>query len=514
MSVVERPGTPKTREDYAALTRRTADGLLWVGCGKAARAILQVLVLAVLARVLAPADFGLVATAMIVIALSTIFSRLGIGPAIVQRGVLEPRHLTTGFVVSAALGVMVGGAVWLAAPWCARFFRMEQVAPIVRTLAWIFPINALGVVSDSILQRELRFRWLANLEVATYALAYGVLGVALAVSGAGVWALVAAQLAQAILQTSALLALRRPSVRGRPQWLAFQELLYFGTGQTAARFGNYLAHEGDHIVVGRWLGADALGLYGRGYSLMAMPANLLADTIESVLFPALSRVQDDPARLVTAYRRGLSFIALTMLPVSVVLLVLAPEVVTVVLGPRWRDIIPVFQVFAIGILFRTSYKMSDSVARASGAVYRRAWRQALYAALVFAGSWIGQRWGITGAALGVLIALLTNFALMAHLCLGLTGMSWRSLARTHVPAVVTSTALGAVVWTAAALARWWDLHPVAVIAAAGSAGVAAMLPMFRTFPVGFLGMDGLWAFDLIKGLLRTNPPAAQEAAAT
>src|SRR6185437_7222982 len=154
---------------------------------------------------------------------------------------------------------------------------------------------------------------------------------------------------------------------------AFKDLAYFGGGFTVARLANYAAVYGDNVVTGRFLGPAALGYYGRAYSLMSAPAYAFGTVLDAVLFPAMAKVQDDPPRLAAAYRRGVALIALVVLPTSAALILLAPEVIRVALGPHWTAAVAPFQILGIGMLFRTSYKMSDSIARSTGVVYRRAW---------------------------------------------------------------------------------------------------------------------------------------------
>src|SRR4051794_5204541 len=173
-----------------SLTHRAMSGMAWVAWGNGAMAVLKIGVLVVLTRLLSPADFGVVAAALVVVDFSFNFSQLGLGPALVQRAKLEPRHLSTAFFASTGLGLLVGGALWLTAPLIAQFFRMEHLVPVVRVLALSFPIAGVGIVSDSLLSRELRFRVIANRDVFAYALGYGLVGIVLAVLGWGVWALV------------------------------------------------------------------------------------------------------------------------------------------------------------------------------------------------------------------------------------------------------------------------------------------------------------------------------------
>jgi O-antigen/teichoic acid export membrane protein len=485
----------------SSLTRDTVTGMFWVGFGRAGRATLQIVVLAVLARLLTPSDFGVVSAALVVIGFSSIFSQLGLGPALVQRPDLERRHIQVAFTSSVLFGILIGTLIWLGAPLLAAFFGIDRLIPVLRVLAWTFPLKGLGVVSESLLQRELRFRWLANRELVSYGLGYGLVGVVLAWNGLGVWALVAANMAQAALNTGLLILLRPPSVSLRIDPAAFRELAIFGGGFTAAKIGNYAALQGDNLVVGRWLGPAALGAYGRAYQLMAMPAALFADILDTALFPAMAKVQGDSLRLTTAYRRGVSLVALIMLPASALLFVLAPEVVNVLLGPRWSDAIAPFQILALGMLFRSSYKMSDSICRATGAVYRRAWRQGVYGALVLLGAWLGQHWGLPYVALGVSFALLINFLLMAQLSLNVSGMSWASFARAHLPALRLALTTGTIAWGTVSLLREWQLSMTVRGLGAGTLALGCMICFAWRAPRLFLGSDGVWMLEVLRGYL-------------
>jgi hypothetical protein len=160
---------------------------------------------------------------------------------------------------------------------------------------------------------------------------------------------------------------------------------------------NCVALRADQLVVGRWLGAEALGIYGRAYCFVGMPANLFGTVVDRVIFPAMAVVQDRQ-KLAEAYSRAVGLVALTTIPLSAVLFALAPEIVRILLGPHWDSVVTPFRILVTVLIFRTSYKMSDSLARATGAVYRRAWRQWLYAGAVFLGAWLGQFWGTAGVA--------------------------------------------------------------------------------------------------------------------
>jgi PST family polysaccharide transporter len=308
-------------------------------------------------------------------------------------------------------------------------------------------------------------------------------------------------MAQTLLKSAVLLTQYPPRFRQFTDRRAFRELMYFGGGFTAARIANYIALNGDNMTVGRFLGPSALGYYGRAYSLMSAPAYGFGTVLDAVLFPAMAKVQDDPRRLSATYRRGVALIALLVLMPSLAIILLAPEVIHVALGPRWTAVIAPFQILAIGMLFRTSYKMSDSITRSTGAVYRRAWRQALYAVLVVGGAWIGQHWGITGVAWGTLAALTVNFLMMAQLGLDVGHLTWSDFGRAHEPAVYLTMACAPVIWGATTLLRQWGLPPVSIVIGVSLLALGtALLLVFRA-PAIFLGQDGRWMLETMRNFI-------------
>ncbi|HVH69046.1 MAG TPA: oligosaccharide flippase family protein [Gemmatimonadales bacterium] len=475
---------------------------MWIGGGKVVYAGLRILVLALLARLLSPANFGVIGAALVVVGFSAIFSQLGLAPAIIQRPLLERRHLEAAFSASVLLGVLLGITLWLAAPLAARFFHIPAVAPVLRVLAWIFPLDGLSAIAESQVQRELRFRWLATMEVSTFLVGYGLIGVGLAFLGAGVWALVAGQMAQTTLYTLILIVTRPPVLRLVPDRAAFVELMYYGGGFTASKVANYFALQADNLVVGRWLGAAALGFYGRAYELMAGAPALLGEAVDRVLFPAMASIQQEAQRMAEAYHRGVALMALITLPASAILFVLAPELIRALLGPQWTPVVLPFQILALGMFLRTSYRISDVTARATGAVYRRAWRQLVYALCVLTAAWFGKAWGIAGVAAGVLGALAVNFLLMAHLGLRLTHLTWRSFWHAHAPAVALAAAAGLIAWGAALPLRALAAPPLFVFAVTLLVTIAGVLLLAFGAPRVFFGPDGQWLVAQLGAFLR------------
>ena len=464
------------------LIQRTFTGFVWVLLGSGTQVALKIVVLAVLARLVKPNDFGLMGIALIVIEFSKMFTHMGVGPALVQRREVQKRHLTTGLTLSLLIGAFFAMLLILSAPYIAAFFQMPELTTILRVLSMIFVIDSFTLIGQALLQRNMKFRISSAIEVTAYAIGYGAVGITFGYLGWGVWALVMASLAQSLLLTVFLLFVQPFPKRPGFEKQAFRELMFFGGGFTIARIANFFATQGDNLVVGRMLGAQALGIYGRAYQFMVMPAGLFGNALDKALFPAMAIVQGDQSRLARAYLTGASIIALIAIPVSFLIFFLAPEIVMVLLGPEWTAVILPLKILACSLLFRMGYKMSDSLARATGAVYRRAWRQVIYALMVLVGTYIGQFWGLYGVACGVAVALISNFLLMAHLSLKLTNVRWLEMLKAHKHGLLFGIMTGLVSQTIVTFCRMNELPALITLLFTGAAAGMTLLLTLIYFP--------------------------------
>lgn len=484
------------------LTARTIKGLLWIFSGTATQGVLQLAVLVILARLLTPEDYGLVNAALIVVGFSTVLSQLGVSATIIQRPILEMRHIRVAFTLSGLLGIAVFLIVYATAPLLATSLHLEKMTPVLRALSPCFILYGLAIVGEALLQREMRFRTLATVELLSYVMGFGIGGTTLALLGLGPYALVGAYLGQTCLRTIGVVLLSRHHLGPSLERKALQDLAALGTGFTLDRIANYIANQSDNVIVGRWLGAQALGVYSRAYQFLLMPTVLIGQVAERVLFPAMAKVSGEPDRLATAYQRSVALVALATLPASAVLLVVAPEFVRVLLGPRWSAVVAPFQVLVAGLLFRNSFKMSVALARATGAVYQCAWRQMVYALLVVLGAIVGRSWGVAGVAGGVLVALAINFLLMAQLSLRITRLTWGRFLEAHLAGVVLAILVGGAVWGTGLLCRLLTPSPVLLLLASVTVAMALIGFLWRRWPDRFLGADGRW---ILRTLADNDP---------
>jgi O-antigen/teichoic acid export membrane protein len=268
-----------------------------------------------------------------------------------------------------------------------------------------------------------------------------------------------------------------------------------------AKVANFFATQGDNLTVGHLMGPLPLGIYGRAYQLMNAPMASFGTVLDQVLFPVLSRVQNEVQRVATAYRRGTTVMALLILPVMGATVVLAPEIILFVLGPKWTGVIAPFRILALAMIFQNDSKIGDSLARAMGAVYRRAWRQIFYALFVVVGAYVGHYWGVSGVAYGVAIAITLNCLLMTQLSLSLTGLTWLDLIRAHMPGFILATMSSALLWTGATMLRHVGSSPIVVLGATLTVALAWSVGMVWRWPMRFLGPDAKWmlgVFDRVR----------------
>lgn len=454
------------------LTRRTVGGFGWMAVGKGGQMVLQLIVVAILARLVAPSDFGVIAAALVIVAALTIVSEFGLGPALIQRDIITPTHIRAAFWFNIAVSVALWAAATATRSWLAAAMGLPEVATILPYAALAFVISNLSL-GEFLLLRRLEFKKVALVELAAYGIGYGVIAVTLSVLGYGVWALVVGHLGLAAAKTVGLWILAPHPVCPVLRWRPLRELLGYGGGQVLAKSGHFVATQIDNVVVARVLGATALGFYSRSYQFMTLPGVLFGQIVDRVLFPAMSSIKQDRERLTSAYLRGVEVVIFGAVPVAAAAVVLADELIAVLLGPRWEPALAAFQVLAVGIPLRPGYRLSDGQAAAAGAVYRRAWRQAVFAVLVGVGAYIGHRWGLRGVAIGVVLALLVNYVLMAQLTVSLLQLRWRSLVVAHGPGFVLAALVTGPILGAAAALRELGAPAFVVLAGSAAAGAAA-----------------------------------------
>ena len=466
------------------LRQRTWAGFEWAGLSVVLQGGASLVIVATLSRLLAPGDFGVIALALVFVTLPELAGRRGLGPALIQRKHLSERHVSTALALSMTAGGLSAAAIAGLAPWLAALAAEPTAAPVLAALSACVVIGALGCVPEALLRRGLRFRALAFVELLALVLGYGAVAIALASMGFGVWALVWGILARhALFAGAATAAAGGLPLRARPGRREAGELLLTGAGFACGSLFNLLGSQGAHLGIGRWLGAAALGHYIRASTLASLRGAAGAVLVR-VLFPAMARRQHRAERLADVWLHGTEIMSLFALPLAVLLALAAPEIVAVVLGGQWQAAVPVLQVFALAAPFRLCETLNRPPARALGAAWRLAWRQAAHAALLVCAVWAGSRWGIAGAAAGAAFAQAVAYLIMSQLALDLLAVRWARLARCHRPGLWAGAWTVPALGLAAALVREAAL-PVPAALAAKTLACAAAASLALWYAPGF-----------------------------
>lgn len=379
-------------------------GTVWSAVQQVGDRGIRVPVYLVLARLLPPHAFGLIALAAAYIDFLQLIRNQGITAALIQREDLQPEHLDSAFWGNLLLGFLVGGLAFATAGPFAALAGQPDLEPIVRWLSIAFLLAALSSVQDALLRRELRFKSLAVRSIVGQAVA-GVIAITAAFRGLEVWSLVILLL---VYQAANVLLLWR-ACRWRPgrrfSWKRYRELLRFGIGMlglTLVRFGRTRA---DHFIIGLGLGATPLGYYTIAQQAVVGLEALLAGTISPVLWSTLTRIQRERDRLLRAIRQAAEMLGLVTWPVFVGLAAVAPLAAPVVLGDRWTASGPVLAALALSAIATSVGSAPLTAIVAIGRTGRRVGAEIILAVVTLGAMLAVMTWGIEAVAWAYAVAV-------------------------------------------------------------------------------------------------------------
>ena len=344
-----------------SLRARVTKGVFWTAASNWGDQLARLLVFVVLSRILEPEAFGLVALAWVLIGFTEVIAEQGLVDALVQRKHLEPAHLDTAFWMAMGFGVLLAVALAALAQPIAALLGEEELAPILAALSLVIPISGSCLVQRAILTREMAFRSLALRTLLSVGVG-SVFGVSAALLGFGVWSLVIQIFAVQITAAVVLWSVAGWRPRTHFSRSHFNDLFQFGKHVVGFRLLNFSKNNADNFIIGSVLGPVSLGYYVVGYRILRLVIQFTSNLVDRVAFPLYARLQDEPDRFRRAYYKSASFAALVAFPAFTGILVLAPEIVSVLFGPKWSESVPVMQVLSVlGIIRSLSYLNSSTL---------------------------------------------------------------------------------------------------------------------------------------------------------
>ncbi|MBU1044908.1 MAG: MOP flippase family protein [Candidatus Omnitrophica bacterium] len=394
-----------------SLRQKTIQGLWW---GFGARVFIQLsqfIIMAVLAHLLSPSDFGLIGMVTVYFGFALMFGELGVSAALIQSQKVNQDHFSSAFWINLLAGITLSLIFLLSAPFIAGFYAKPELIKLIRVISISCFISSFSIVQSAILRKEMNFKAIALAESAAILIA-GILGIFAALNGKGVWSLVF-HFMSFIFIKSVLVWFFSP---WRPKFLfsktAIKDIFSFSMNMTGLNIVEYFARNIDYLLVGKFLGAGALGLYTLAYKFMLYPLQNISNVIGGVMFPAFSKIQDDLEKVRANYLKMVKAIALISFPLMLGMFVLAPEFIRIVFGIKWEQAIPIVRILSF-------CGMLQSIEATVGDIFRSQGRSDIHFRLQVVGTIIvslcisiGLKWGIKGVAC---LYALYNFAWVPYL---------------------------------------------------------------------------------------------------
>lgn len=482
------------------LKQRVVRGGVAKLCGQGANLVLRLGFLAVMARLLSPEDFGLLAMVVAVTGIYDIFTSAGLSSATVQRTNITEEQISTLFWVNLLVGTGLCLICFATAPILAAVYNEPRLFWITVIMGGGFLFNSAGVQHSALLQRQLRYVDLAMIEVASLVVSYA-LGISLAVCGFGYWALVASAIASPAV-SSILMWSFAAWVPGLPRRRAdIRSMLRFGGTLTLNDLIVYVAYNFDKVLVGRFWGPGALGIYGTAYQLSYVPTRSLMGAVGGIAFSALARLQDDPVRLKSYFLKGYLLVISMTAPVTIFSALFADDIVLVVLGPKWADAATIFRLLTPTILVFSIINPTGWLLQSTGLQGRSLRIALVIAPLVIASYILGLPYGPRGVAFAFSVAMTLWLTPHVIWCLHNTVISPREFLLTTSQPLLASIMAALLAFGVAQV--WFDQlqSPFWRLAIAGNVMVGSYLCLLL-----FVMGERAFYWKLFKGL-KSSPPS-------
>ncbi|WP_347271036.1 lipopolysaccharide biosynthesis protein [Rhizorhabdus histidinilytica] len=383
--------------DKSDLRHRAVHGTLAIGLAQVVKFATQLLSVVILARLLAPADFGLFAMVMPLAAFVMMVQDIGLSQAVVASPNLSRAQTSAMFWINAALSLALAVLFAVSAPLIAAFFGEPRLVAPALALAGSVLVSGLATQHFAHLTKTLRFGTIAIIDIASTLLGFAA-AVGIAWFAPSIWALVASVLVGMAVGLVGAWATAR-WLPGRPARFAeVRELLRLGAGLSTFTLSNFFARNLDNVMIGRWAGAVQLGFYDRAYKLLLFPLQQINNPIGRVMVPVLSRLADEPHRYRHAYRRTIRLMLMVTLPGVAFMLVFAAPLIDTLMGPRWRPAAAIFTWLAVAALHQpmsATFGWLFISQRRGGEFGRWGLFNMVTSVLAFA---IGLPWGAIGVA--------------------------------------------------------------------------------------------------------------------
>lgn len=455
------------------LRTKTVRAIGHLGLGGAIGKIVSLGSTLIMARLLSPADYGLMAMAMVVIGFIGFFNEVGIGSAIVQKATLTESEVNGCFAIALLASGVLFAATALLSGVIARFFGNPLLGPMIAVLASAFVLGAFGTVPLAFLRKEMHFKAIAGITIIA-TLLQSALCLVLAWRGFGVWSLVWGCLAAAAVQSAGAFLLSPWRPRGRYGMREASALVMYGLQVTSTRVFWYFYSNADKVIIGKLLGARSLGIYDMAFSLATLPSSQITALATNVASPLFSKLQHDLPKLSAVILHLTRGIAYATYPALIGMLVCSHELVAVVLGDKWNDLLIPFSALCLMGLVKSVDPLLSQALISTGNARKLASYTLMCGVVVSISVLVGARLdGLRGVSLvWVAVYPLLSLKLLYEVC-RVTGMKMRDYYRVLASVLLGALAMAVVVLLVRALALHLGLPVLAVLVLEVASGAIA-----------------------------------------
>jgi PST family polysaccharide transporter len=426
-----------------SLTQRTLEGAAWIGGASVARLALRVVSVAILARLLTPHAYGVVAGALIAMDFASMIYGMGLAPTLVQRKEVRPDHVATAFSSALFMAFVAAVGMWYAASAVAELLQIPELTQILKAIAWLTPFGAFSSLCEALLARNMQVKSVAMRPLFSFTISTFLVAIPLAWYGFGYWSLVAMQAVDTVVSAAMLgFAARKLLVWPRFSRRAFGELWRLSLGFSLNQPFIYLSQNADRFIIGRVLGTAVLGIYTRASFFTNTATTLFGNIARLSVFPAMAKVQQDEARLRSALLKSFSVLALLTLPVSAFCVIFAPELVDLLLGPKWHTAVVPFAILSGTLYFSLAWRNCGTLFQALGHPYWITAAHICRAAALIAGIWWIAPRGLTAICVVIGVVLASVLGIMLVIVKYAIDLPLRSIAASHFYPIVVTAATG------------------------------------------------------------------------
>jgi PST family polysaccharide transporter len=339
-------------------------GIFYSAISKYTGMIISLIIAGILARIISPADFGVVAVATVIINFFGIFSDLGIAPAIVQNKELTDKDLSRIFSFTIWTGIVISILFFLSSWLIARYYNNHLLQPICQWLSINLFFASANIVPDSILLKNKQFKFIATRSL-TIQLIGGILAISAALMGAGLYALIINPIFSGILIFVFSFKKYPQKLRFELGLISIKKIFGFTVYQFLFNVINYFSRNLDKLIIGKYMGVTPLGYYEKSYRLMMLPLQNITHVISPVMHPVFSEYQNDYKKLSSSYEKVIRLLAFIGFPLSVFLYFTAKEITLIIFGNQWLLSIPTFQILSISVGIQIVLSTSGSIFQAA-----------------------------------------------------------------------------------------------------------------------------------------------------